>query len=315
MHFDVSARTILLVRHGSHAYGLNTPESDEDYKGVCVKTKECYFGFTRRFEQHEHMGSKSDGIDSVVYSLDKFATLAADCNPNIIEILHVANEDVLKCDSFGEELRSHRDDFLSKKARWTFSGYAAAQLKRIKTHRAWLLNPPKGAPSRADFGLSVGDRVSKSELGAFDSMAADGLDVTLPKAVVTLFTREKAYQAANTHFNQYLNWVKTRNPKRAEGEAKWGYDVKHGCHLIRLMRMCKEILATSNVLVKRPDREELLAIRRGERTYDSLIDEAERLEAECDALYETSTLPREPNRAKLDEMIVDMTSRYLSQHG
>jgi len=34
MNFDVDARTILLVRHGSHAYGLNTPASDEDNTGA-----------------------------------------------------------------------------------------------------------------------------------------------------------------------------------------------------------------------------------------------------------------------------------------
>jgi predicted nucleotidyltransferase len=33
MNFNVTENTILLVKHGSHAYGLNTPESDLDVKG------------------------------------------------------------------------------------------------------------------------------------------------------------------------------------------------------------------------------------------------------------------------------------------
>lgn len=80
MNFDIDARTILLVNHGSHAYGLNTLMSDLDVKGVCVKSKEAYFGFTQRFEQREHMGGKdaADGVDRVIFSLDKFASLAAD---------------------------------------------------------------------------------------------------------------------------------------------------------------------------------------------------------------------------------------------
>lgn len=318
MNFDVQARTIYFCRHGSHAYGLNVPTSDEDFKGVCIKPREAYFGFTQRFEQQEHMGSKSDGVDSVTYSLDKFAALAADCNPNIIEILHVSDRHILQIDEFGEELRSHRDDFLSKKAKFTFSGYAHAQLHRIKTHRAWLLNPPKAPPSRAEFGLSETSKVSKSELGAFDSMAAQGHDVELPKNVVTLFVKEKAYQAAKTHYDQYLNWVKTRNPARAELEAKFGYDTKHGMHLLRLQRMAKEILTDHRVYVDREargDREELLDVRFGRRSYDALIEEAEKLEAECDELYKTSTLRKEPNRAALDKIVVDMTDRYLRKHG
>lgn len=305
----------MFVRHGSFAYGTNVQGSDEDFKGICIKPKACYFGFVQKFEQFEHMGSKSDGVDKVIYSLDKFVALAADANPNIIEVLHVDDSDVLRMDEFGEELRSFKDDFLSKKAKFTFAGYAHAQLKRIKTHRAWLLNPPKSPPDRREFGLSDTDKVSKSELGAFDSMSEQGLVEELPKSVVTLFTKEKAYQSAKTHYDQYLNWVKTRNPKRAEFEAKFGYDVKHGMHLIRLMRMCKEILTTGKVLVKRPDSEELLAIRFGKRSYDDLVGEAERLEVECEELYKTSTLRKEPDRVLLDKRIIDMTDRYLRLHG
>lgn len=337
MHFSVDDRTILLVRHGSHAYGLNVATSDEDFKGVCIKPQECYFGFTKHFDQYEHMGSKTDGVDTVVYSLEKFAKLAADCNPNIIEILHVADEDVLKCDVYGEILRAHRDDFLSRKARWTFAGYAHSQLKRIKTHQAWYQDPPKGPPSRSDFGLTETVKVSKSELGALDSLlgqekedvhvsevdqaialslaAKDKLGIELPKDVVTLFTREKAYRAALTHWEQFKQWEQTRNKKRAALEAEYGYDTKHGMHLLRLMRMCCEIMETGKVFVKRHDREELLNVRYGRRSCDSLVEEAERLEARAAELYETSSLRREPDRAKLDEIVVSMTSQYLQQHG
>lgn len=344
MHFDVQARTILQVRHGSHAYGTNVPGSDEDFKGVCIKPKEAYFGFTQRFEQHEHMGSKTDGIDEVIYSLDKFAALAADCNPNIIEVLHVASKDVIFIDQFGEELRSHRNDFLSKKAKFTFSGYANAQLKRIKTHRAWLLNPPTEAPRREDFGLLDAARATKSEIGAFDSLLAQlgkegvltdeaksafekAVDINLaareqlgaefPASVITLFTKEKAYQSAKTHYDQYLNWKKTRNPKRAELEAKFGYDTKHGMHLIRLLTMGIEILEEHVVYVDRSERDRpyLMKVRHGEIEYDELLDKAKQLETRADELYLTSTLRKEPDRAALDKIVVSMTERYLRRYG
>ncbi len=315
MNFDVERRTILLVRHGSHAYGLNTATSDEDFKGVCIKPKAAYFGFTQRFEQFEHMGSKTDGVDKVIYSLEKFANLAADCNPSIVEVLHVADEDVLQIDSFGEKLREVKDDFISKKARYSFAGYAHGQLKRIKTHRSWLLNPPKAPPQRKDYGLSETTKISKSELGAYDAILDQGIEIELPKDLLTVFTREKQYQAEKTHYDQYLNWVKSRNPARAELEAKYGYDTKHGMHLLRLMRMCKEILVTGKVFVKRPDRDELLEVRNGGRMYDDLVEEAERLEAECEELYKTSTLRHEPDRNALDKLIIDLTSAYLTMYG
>ena len=317
MKFDVEKRTVLYTRHGSHAYGLNIATSDEDFKGICVKPKEAYLGFCSSFEQKEHMGSKSDGVDSVIYSLDKFARLAADCNPSIIEILHVDQSCIVKQDEFGEELRSLKDEFISRKAKFTFMGYAEAQLKRIKTHRSWLLTPPTKEPERIDFGLDDTSKISASELGAFVAAEQQLIEsvIQLPHHVLTIFTREKQYSSARQHYSQYIGWMKSRNPARAELEAKFGYDTKHGMHLIRLMRMANEILAIKKVVVKRPDRDELLAIRRGERSYDSLIEESEQLKAKCELLFETTSLPTDCNRIVLEKRIVSMVERYLTKHG
>jgi uncharacterized protein len=312
MNFDPEKRTILMVRHGSHAYGLNTPSSDVDIKGICIEPREYHLGFMHAFEQHE---SKKGEEDKVIYSLKKFSRLAADSNPNIIEILHGAPEDVLKIDSFSVSLKDHKYEFLSKKARFTFAGYAHAQLKRIKTHRSWLLSPPKNPPSRSDAGLPEESVMSKSDLGAFEKVLGEDHSLELSKDVMTLYVRERQYQAAYKQWKQYQNWLGTRNPARAELEAKFGYDTKHGMHLLRLMRMCKEILETGKVIVKRPDREELLDVRNGRRSYDSLIEETERLEGECEELYRTSALPKNPDRQKLDDIVIELTEEYLRLHG
>ncbi len=39
---------------------------------------------------------------------------------------------------------------LDLRAGYTFSGYAVAQLKRIKTHRRWLIHPPTHKPTRQE---------------------------------------------------------------------------------------------------------------------------------------------------------------------
>lgn len=339
MNFDVDAATILLVNHGSHAYGTHTPTSDFDVKGICIEPKEYHFGFLNNFEQYERMGNSEGGnlaklkslhgkdADVVIYSLKKFAKLASDCNPNIIEVLHVDDSDVLFMNKQGEALREVRDLFLSKKAKFTFSGYAHAQLKRIKTHRAWLLDPPKEPPSRTSFGLSETSKVSKSELGAFEAYTGSDRNALSISAetgklqaggvistnVMELFNKEKQYQQAVQHWDQYQTWVKTRNPARAALEAKYGYDTKHGMHLMRLMRMCREILVECRVHVKRHDAEELLEIRNGLWDYDRLINEAYDVECECDELYKTSPLRKEPDRKLLDELIVDITEEYLKE--
>jgi uncharacterized protein len=308
----VLSRTIYLTRHGSHAYGTNTAASDLDFKGVCIPTKEYFLGFTKRFEQLERMANKGHAHDLTIMSLHKFCMLATECNPNIIEILHVSEDDVFHIDEFGEELRGMADMFLSTKARHTFSGYAHAQLRRIKSHRAWLLNPPKEKPTRKQFGLSEMSKVSKSELGAFDALVNEGKQVEMTQEILTLFLREKQYAAAKDNWDKYESWRAKRNEARAVLEAKYGYDCKHGMHLVRLMRVCKEILSEGKVRVRRPDAEDLLSIRRGEWTYEQVVEHAEVLDKECELLYATSKLPRSPDREAIDRRVIDMTERYLA---
>ena len=70
MNFDVSKRTVYLCKHGSHAYGLSTPTSDLDIKGVCIAPSETYLGFLGKFEQQEQMVHSGYPEDKVIYCLD-----------------------------------------------------------------------------------------------------------------------------------------------------------------------------------------------------------------------------------------------------
>jgi hypothetical protein len=119
---------------------------------------------------------------------------------------------------------------------------------------------------------------------------------------IALLDKERGYRARMHEWHQYQNWKATRNPARAEIEAKHGYDCKHGYHLVRLMRMAREILETGKVIVKRPDREELLHIRNGGWSYDQIVEWAERQDKELDAVMD---------RAALDQVCQDVVSRCL----
>ncbi len=301
-------RTIFVTVHGSQCYGTNTPESDIDVKGLCVPPADYFLGYRQQFEQAEG----KDPYDMVIYDLRKFMRLAADCNPNIIEVLNTDPEDWVIETSLFRKLWEKRDLFLSRKARFTFSGYALGQLKRIKSHKKWLLDPPQHRPSREDFGLLPERKMSQSELGAAAVLIDKG--ARLDDNVMILFQREQAFHAAKREWEQYQNWCSTRNAKRAELEAKFGFDTKHAMHLVRLMRMCREILAEGKVLVRRPDAEELRAIRSGAWTYDQLIEWAEKQEADMESLYKTSPLPREPRHEELDALCVKLVGEAMSAH-
>lgn len=346
--------TCLLVRHGSHAYGTNTPTSDEDFKGVAIPPKQYFLGTMHRFEQAE---LKAPDPDAVIYDIRKFFALASDCNPNIIEVLHTAPEDHFIVDDIGEEILANKDIFLSKRIKHTFLGYSVSQLKRIQTHKRWLMDPPTHQPTRAEYKLPETTLIPADQLMAaqaevqkeldrfqFDFM--DGLEesqkieirnimsemlaelkitadmhwmsaarkIGLSDNFIEIMQHERQYASAKREWDQYQNWKLTRNQARAALEAKYGYDTKHAYHLVRLIRMCREVLETGKVIVKRPDREELLAIRNGAWTYDQLIGFAEREELELNLLYNNSTiLPKQPDREKIDQLCIKLVEKALSR--
>jgi len=309
MHFDVEKHTIYKVLHGSRAYGTHTSESDWDEKGTAVSPRDYVLGYAYKFEQQEYKRKTADGVqvEGVTYDVRKFINLAADCNPNIIEVLFVEDSDVLHMHPAGELLCANRELFLSKKARHKYSGYAIGQIKRIKTHRNWLLHPPTHKPTREEYGLSIEHKITPDMMGAFNKLEAEG--VVAPN-VMELVQQEKRYQTALHQWNQFENWKATRNEARAALEAKYGYDTKHGGHVVRLLRMCREILEGKGVHVKRPDAEELLAIRRGAWSYDQLLEWATREDEEMQALYETSTLRHAPDVERLNALCIEVQELF-----
>ncbi len=161
--FDLKKHLIVLHLCGSKAYGLDTPKSDTDIGGIVIPPIEYFFGICNNFEQTTEINSlveifknnldTSKKIEGTIYGLRKFLQLCSDCNPNIIERLFLDDKDYIYKNAFFQKILDNRNLFLSKKARFTFSGYAVAQVKKIDRHRRWFTNPYTKKPERSDFDL------------------------------------------------------------------------------------------------------------------------------------------------------------------
>lgn len=222
MNFDYKKHLILLALAGSRSYGTNRPDSDYDYRGVIIPPSEYMKGFLYTFEQKE--GIEGYGKDSVGYDLRKFMKLAADCNPNIIETLFVDESFLVVNTKYGKKLREHKDLFLSKKARHTFSGYAFAQLKRIKQHKAWWDKEANGEiplkPERKDFGLEPKPRYKKDILNNLISVPTEMLHPDHVNYIVA----ERKYFDQKKRYDSWNTWKVNRNPERYQLESKFNYD-------------------------------------------------------------------------------------------
>lgn len=164
-------RTIYLTLSGSHSYGTSVPTSDTDYRGIAIAPKAYYFGINNRFEQAEQ-----NDPDLTVFDIRKYIELAANANPNVLELLYTEPSDHLLVTPLGQKLIDNRDLFLSQKAKHTFSGYAISQLKRIDLHRRYLLYPPKAPPTRAEFGLPERTVIPHDQLAAANAAIRKKVD-------------------------------------------------------------------------------------------------------------------------------------------
>ena len=349
IQFPETFKMIFKCVAGSHLYGTNTPQSDVDERGVFIPDCRYFLGFMNRIEQFEDKNN-----DITYFELRKFLHLACENNPNIIELLFVPTNKMILCTKEWEEIIENRNYFVSKKSKFTFTGYAHSQFNRIKLHRRWLMSPPTKKPERKDFGLLDNSRsLSKDQIGAFNVLLALKLETikefhplkeqielmnetydfkTLckqfldidPKALqaiipindefIDILQRENKYAVHEREWNQYQTWKKNRNPERAKLEEKFGFDTKHGSHLLRLISEGEELLTTGFITFPRPDSKFLLEVKNGKYKYEELEDLLEKYDEKFNEFYETSPLPRSADRNKIDELCIKLVKSNLGDN-
>lgn len=132
-----------------------------------------------------------------------------------------------------------------------------------------------------------------------------------------LYARNSYEQATRDH-RHYWEWMTLRNDQRwvAQERGELDYDAKNMMHTFRLLLSGASILRHGHPLVRfaGEERDFLMAIRRGQFSYEELIQRVEALCAELAALHETSKLPEAPDRDRVERLFVDITRAWEGQH-
>ncbi len=246
MLFDIRQYTNFLCVSGSHAYGTATETSDVDIQGFCSIPRNVLLSFYKNFEQNDQhytleeypfkdyllawikgnrvSANLDEPLDQCIFSLKKFFKLTADANPNMYTLAFADPSCVLYTDGVGELVRNNAHLFLSSRVRYSFSGYAVAQLKRIQLHRRHLLNPPDHDPLRKEFGLPERPVISRDQLQAaealveklvrewlcaeanFDKEVVDTIRGTLTEFFAAYLNDKDAIENADTLAARYLGF-------------------------------------------------------------------------------------------------------------
>jgi len=126
MEPNLNPNIILEAVCGSHAYGLDTPESDIDLKGVFVAPTQSILSLRKPRETIDRTDP-----DVCYHEVEKFIRLAMKCNPTILEMLFLDDYNILTQE--GQLLVDSRKAFLSDMVRNAYHGYVFSQVRKLNS--------------------------------------------------------------------------------------------------------------------------------------------------------------------------------------
>ncbi|MEE1896761.1 nucleotidyltransferase domain-containing protein [Flavobacterium rakeshii] len=336
---------LLEVLSGSKSFGLDTPTSDTDIKGVFYLPKEKFFGM----EYIPQVSNESNDI--VYYELGRFIELLTKNNPNILEILASPQDCILYKNPIMDQLRL--EDFLSKLCKDTFAGYATTQIKKARGLKKKIVNPlPKEKKTVIDFCFILDGHnaitfdnwlqqhnLQQEKCGLSNISNSKGMYAlfydhsgilnykgvlqkessntvvtsSIPKnekQLAYLSFNLEAYSSYCKEYREYWDWVEKRNDERFSTNMQHGknYDSKNMMHTIRLLQSAEQILEKNNLSIKVDNREELLKIKKGEFDYNEILDKADCILKNIETLYSNSILPDSPDKKKAEGILISMRS-------
>lgn len=336
---------------GSRAYGLDTPQSDWDTRGVFMAPLEQLFGvggYQPQVQDETH--------NIVYYELGRLLELLGKNNPSALELLASPADCVSTRHRLMDRLKPEL--FLSKLCCETFGQYALAQVKKARSLnkkisqplpverrsvldccyvtcqgqtrplKAWLA---KQGFDQRDCGLIRLDHMPGLHALYYDGTGqlgysgvvrdeASACDISLssiPKGQVLqtyLYFNADLFKKICRDYKDYWAWVEQRNQTRFQAAVDSGsYDTKNMMHTFRLLAMAEEIASTGELKVRRADREHLLAIRRGAAEYDHLVAAAEAKIARIRTLFAASNLPETPDNSAIQRLLIDLRKAWFEQ--
>ena len=122
---------------------------------------------------------------------------------------------------------------------------------------------------------------------------------------------QDGYSSYCREYASYQQWLAERNETRYQSTQAHGqgYDAKNMMHTFRLLETARNIALHGEIRPRRPNRDELLAIKRGSFPYDELLARAETLINEVENLFAQSDLPEVVNSTLAINALVEIRTK------
>lgn len=125
------------MRAGSHAHGINTANSDQDFMSIYTVPLTCTLGIQPYKDVYvdrtaaDGQRSTKDDVDHPHYELRHFMRLAMQGNPNMLLPFFIDERNIMFSSQMYWDMRGLADDVVSKQALKRHYGYLLGQRERM----------------------------------------------------------------------------------------------------------------------------------------------------------------------------------------
>lgn len=347
---ELKNRNLIILEciSGSKAYGLDTPQSDTDIKGVFLLPKPNFYGL----KYIPQISNESNDI--VYYELGRFMQLLAFNNPNIMELLNTPEKSVIYKHPILQKINAEL--IISKLCKNTFGKFALSQIKKAKGLKKKIVNPVEkerktvlafcyvnhlngsipllkwlelGGWQQENCGLTNIPHM-KNIYGLYHNIDINykGIiknehsnDIALSsipkgeKQVALLYFNKDGYSSYCKDYREYWEWVEKRNEERYENTKSHGknYDSKNMMHTFRLLEMAIEIAKERKINVWRKDRDFLLKVKSGNFEYEELMKLSKQKQQEMEEAFLNSDLPEIPDVDLINQLTFELREALYNE--
>jgi hypothetical protein len=320
-------KPIVKMVHGSHLYGVNTPESDIDYKGIVLPTREQILLQQANFTISESTGddkskNTASDTDSEFYSLHKFLDMACSGEMIAVDMLHCSSP--VFQNTIWNELRSIRSMFYTSEMKG-YLGYVKKQAHRygIKGSKLEAIEAVLKYLQSKDQDVKVID--ATEVIGGLEGLAnlfPEYVEVKrgfwkgnkwIDKIVVDVCSSKFDLTCKIGYIVDQLKRIYDTYGHRAQqAKLNEGIDWKAVSHAIRAGYQLLEIYQTGDLRFPLKEADLILSIKKGERDFTSevspiLDDVVARVESEA----VKSSYPAKVNRSAVNQWLIEVYQRFV----
>jgi hypothetical protein len=312
-------RTLVKIKHGSHLYGTDTPESDLDYKAVHLPSAAKILLQTagktvdKGVKVSDSLKNTKEDVDDQSYPLHKFLDMLIAGDTVATEILFAPKSAIVEQSEEWPIVKKLGISLLNRECKG-FVGYCRRQAAKygIKGSRMAavrdllaLLEPFSMGNPQDKLGTLEEPLKAFAERHEFSSVepivGGNGQSITHFECV----DRKVPFTASiKTAYDIYKKVFDNYGDRATKAMVNEGIDWKAVSHAVRVANQAIELLNTGKVTFPRPERKHLLKIKQGKLDYSNVSKELESLVATVEGVSLTSKLPEESNMDARDGCIM-----------